>query len=385
MFRSFFLGFLAISLTLLASCLKPANLDPCEAEDVPTWAECTSETGDTDTEMDTDSDSDTDTDTDSDADSDTDSDTDTGTGSDPDVDDDEDGYSENEGDCDDDDDARSPGVPEECDGDDDDCDDVIDDGVAYTYYRDEDGDGYGKESDSVMICAPVPPTGYVSTSGDCDDENENYNPGEVETCTDEEDYNCDLSLGYEDADKDGYAACEECDDADDAVNPDADEECDSADNDCDGVIDEGLLITYYLDTDDDGYGVTDVSAEACTEPVGYAIKDEDCDDSDSAVNPDPSTYETCDEFGLDENCNGLVDDSDSNVKGRTVWCLDEDMDGYVVSTDCSACLLLSCIAAIGYTEDQWVPTSDVDGNGYAACDELGAFYGDNDDEDSTVH
>ena len=71
-----------------------------------------------------------------------------------------------------------------------------------------------------------------------------------------------------DADAAGYAADEDCDDNDPTVNPGAQEVCDEVDNDCNGQIDERLGLTFYADSDDDGYGNPDDSLEACLAPQG---------------------------------------------------------------------------------------------------------------------
>src|SRR5262245_13675805 len=62
-----------------------------------------------------------------------------------------------------------------------------------------------------------------------------------------------------DADGDGYETPEDCDDSDENVNPGAQEVCDNIDNDCDTLIDAGddsLTggITIYTDADGDSYG-----------------------------------------------------------------------------------------------------------------------------------
>jgi hypothetical protein len=60
-----------------------------------------------------------------------------------------------------------------------------------------------------------------------------------------------------DFDEDGWTEAEgDCDDADGAVHPGAEETCDGADNDCDGVTDEGF-------TDTDGDGVADCIDDSC--------------------------------------------------------------------------------------------------------------------------
>ncbi len=63
-----------------------------------------------------------------------------------------------------------------------------------------------------------------------------------------------------------------------------------------------------VDADDDGYPDT-----------------EDCDDSDPEVNP--GAEELCEPAGRDEDCDGLIDDEDSDPIGQAEWYRDEDGDG----------------------------------------------------------
>ena len=155
------------------------------------------------------------------------------------IDNDGDTYSAAE-DCNDHDADIHPGAEELCDGQDNDCDGSIDEGVpvdATAWYADADGDGYGTDTDPQTACTE--PRGYSEYGGDCDDTNATFHPGAQESdCTDPLDYNCDGSVGYADADSDGFAACEDCDDNDALTYEDAEETCDDADNDCDGEIDE---------------------------------------------------------------------------------------------------------------------------------------------------
>ena len=115
-----------------------------------------------------------------------------------------------EEDCDDSDPAVFPSAEEVCNGLDDNCDDAIDEGVTSSFYTDADGDGYGA-GEPTAACAAT--DGQSPLDGDCDDNDPAFNPGAAEEdCADINDYNCDGSVGYADADQDGYAACQECDD-----------------------------------------------------------------------------------------------------------------------------------------------------------------------------
>ncbi len=60
------------------------------------------------------------------------------------------------------------------------------------YYRDYDGDGYGSKTDS--IARYFPPTGYVTISGDCNDNNKKINPGAIEDKCNNIDDNCNNKI-----------------------------------------------------------------------------------------------------------------------------------------------------------------------------------------------
>ena len=266
----------------------------------------------------------------------------------PDDDLDGDGYAKG-ADCNDGDGAVNPGADEVCDGSDNDCDGLVDpDGSAGggTFFADEDGDGYGDDGVTVEACAA--PEGYVEQAGDCDDGDASFNPIAVEDdCTDPTDYNCDGSTGFADADGDGFAACEECDDTDKSVNPGESETCDFLDNNCDGDVDEGVTSTFYADGDSDGYGDRKNSTESCSAPRGYVSDATDCDDGDRAVNP--KATEVCDTKDVDEDCDGLVDDADSSVTGTSTFYTDSDGDGYGASSSSSSSTKKACDQPSGYS------------------------------------
>jgi hypothetical protein len=101
------------------------------------------------------------------------------------------------------------------------------------------------------------------------------------------------------------------------VNPDADEVCDGVDNDCDDDVDDDdgdvQALTWYLDADGDGYGVTAMSQEACDPGSAPASQvSGDCADDDADVNPGAPEV-TCD--GVNNDCGADDDDPDGDGDG----------------------------------------------------------------------
>ncbi|MBN2798584.1 MAG: putative metal-binding motif-containing protein [Deltaproteobacteria bacterium] len=236
-------------------------------------------------------------------------------------------------DCDDLDNTVFPGAAEVCDGADNDCDGAVDEDAtdAPSWYADADADGYGDPGQVLTACAR--PDGYVERDGDCDDSSSAHHPGAAESdCADPEDYNCDGSVGYDDADGDGFPACEDCDDTAATTHPQADEVCDGADNDCDGSADEEAVdaATWHLDADGDGYGGDTQRATACQAPDGYTADGGDCDDLDADAFP--GNPERCDQ--ADNDCNGEVDDDPSDPQ---TFYPDLDLDGFGAGEPIAAC------------------------------------------------
>ncbi|MEP7127837.1 MAG: MopE-related protein, partial [Chitinophagales bacterium] len=202
--------------------------------------------------------------------------------------------------------------------------------TADTFYADNDNDGFGNQSAWVMGSSAVP--GYVSDKSDCNDVESNIYPGATELCNGLDD-DCDAqidegvqSLFYPDADGDGYGdavgailSCtepvgfvESATDCNDdpasggaAIHPDAMEDCNGIDDDCDTQTDEGVApFTYYRDDDSDSYGNAAMYINTCeaTPPAGYVLNASDCNDGEPGIHP-----------GVSEICNSLDDDCDSQI------------------------------------------------------------------------
>ena len=83
------------------------------------------------------------------------------------------------------------------------------------------------------------------------------------------------------------------------------ESCNGLDDDCDGLVDEGL------DADGDGYTVCGTLPGGGTRPGSI-----DCDDANVAVHP--GAAEVCN--GIDDDCDGVIDPGCSCTDGSTVAC-----------------------------------------------------------------
>ncbi len=225
-----------------------------------------------------------------------------------------DNYTDTRNDCDDTRASVNPGGSEVCNGLDDDCDGDVDNNASdmVSFYRDQDGDGYGDISSSRRACDV--PSGYSADATDCNDSNG-------------------------------------------SIYPSAPEYCGGTDYDCDGSANEASSVdvaAYYSDADGDGY-VGTYAGMACTAPAGTSFAYSDCDDGDTAVNP-----------GAADICNAVDDDCDGDVDGGlrvpTDYAFIQD------AIDASATGDYVCVESGSYYEDISLPAHDlavegVDGSG----------------------
>ncbi len=128
-----------------------------------------------------------------------------------------------------------------------------------------------------------------------------------------------------DGDGDGHDASVDCDDGDPDVFPGAVERCNGVDDNCDGDVDEAASVdalTWYADTDSDGFGTPLFQVTACEQPSGYVSDNSDCNDDEATVNPEET--EVCDT--LDNDCDGYTDED--GAADAVTWHPDHDLDGY---------------------------------------------------------
>ena len=229
---------------------------------------------------------------------------------------------------------------ETCNGIDDNCDGYIDEGLLFTeYYMDLDEDGFGNVDNFTLTCDGIP-LGYISDSQDCNDNNELINPLAVEICNILDD-NCNgltdedliVNTFFADADNDTYgdstidtSGCfailtgfvldsNDCDDSNPLIYPSAEEICNAIDEDCDDIIDEDLVFfVYYLDADADNYGNLDIDSVSCLASLPmYVLDSTDCNDNNSFIFPGATELPN----GVDDNCNGITDETETEVLNLT--------------------------------------------------------------------
>jgi hypothetical protein len=195
--------------------------------------------------------------------------------------------------------------------------------ASATWYLDADGDGYGDPALSEVSCSGTPP-GHVADNTDCDDTNPAIHPGAAEVCN-------------------------------------------NLDDNCNGNVDEGVVLTWYQDVDGDRYGTTGSTATWCYEPLGFVGNALDCNDTDPVVRP--GGVERCD--GLRNDCTGagwpaLLDDDADGTENACETCVDSDGDGWGdPSASGNLCAPDNCPATPN--PDQADPDADGAGTACDAC------------------
>ena len=119
-----------------------------------------------------------------------------------------------------------------------------------------------------------------------------------------------------DADGDGYASTEDCDDADPAIHPGAVEVCDPAgvDEDCSGQaddadpgVDPASQTRWCPDEDGDLFG-GDACVSACDPPQkDWLTDDSDCDDTSASTHPGAAELESAEACMKDSDGDGFGD------------------------------------------------------------------------------
>lgn len=140
------------------------------------------------------------------------------------------------------------------------------------YFRDFDADGVGSSVNGTTLDCSVP-QGFSATDGDCDDFDNRVVPGGMERCN-------------------------------------------AKDDDCDGMIDEGLSnVATWPDRDGDGFGDKRGTMATGCAASGRASNDMDCDDGDAKIHP--GATEVCNL--KDDDCNNRIDEN-VRVRCGTGWC-----------------------------------------------------------------
>jgi hypothetical protein len=163
---------------------------------------------------------------------------------------------------------------------DDDCDDTDDTiNPQTTWWEDNDGDGLGNPGNSTIGCDPSKWSGtWVDNSDDCDDDDDEVGELQWYTDIDQDSFGIDGSMQSDctqPADTSDRAG--DCDDTDDTVNPDAQELCDSIDNNCNDVTDEPGSIDgtrYFIDADNDEIGLPRINTVASGDGVSCGLDHE---------------------------------------------------------------------------------------------------------------
>lgn len=201
-----------------------------------------------------------------------------------------------------------------------------------TYYKDNDGDGYGTSTTKTSCSRP---SGYADKSGDCNDNDKTvhskkkfYEDNDQDSygssnyaelclstapsgrstksgdCNDNDKTVHSTKQFYIDADKDGLGStttrnlCQNDATPGNATNSN---DCDDSNSSIKGPL------RYYADKDTDGYGSND-SITSCsrTAPKGYSTNNSDCNDNDNYSHPGASWYRDMDGDNFGDASDAIV-------------------------------------------------------------------------------
>ncbi len=181
-------------------------------------------------------------------------------------------------------------------------------------YLDVDQDGYGNASGTIGLSTDLTCTGEVGFANnvlDCDDGDATISPIAVELC-DGQVNTCGGGLPSDEVDDDGDGFVECVIDAngwDDLANIKQGEDCD----DTDSTLNPNTV--WFADTDVDGFGDAGNTQIQCQQPSGHIADNTDCNDDDATISP--IAVEVCD--GQVNTCGGTLPSDE----------VDDDGDGFV--------------------------------------------------------
>jgi hypothetical protein len=219
-------------------------------------------------------------------------------------------------DCDDSNSSVNPETIEVCNELDDNCNGEMDEFVQSTYYLDSDLDGFGDLNNVVYACEQ--PMNYVSNGDDCDDQ----------------------LLTYEDSDGDGFGSSilvtcgvsnhDDCSDEDAGINPSAIDICGNGiDENCDGQDEDSNIEIYYVDADGDGFGDLANDSISCSQPAGYVLNHDDCDDNlITYLDADFDFVGGTELAACGVESNADCNDQNPDIQFTSTFFADADGDGY---------------------------------------------------------